>query len=212
MRLWKPLKRGFCPTWQIGNVSFKSLHTILTEIEAVLNCKPLMYVGADDENALTPHLICGKSIISLPVENVVKSLEDSYQHVQKCFKDARERWYREYLTEMRVHNKKIKKYETPKVGSLVLVKSNIRFVYGSQTVGRAGLSEFCNILNIPQPVWPTPYNNIQEKLSEVSVEHANQSMKEAGQRLFSYMLEKEPDNARINEDGSNSCFSRLARS
>jgi len=85
--------------------------------------------------------------------------------------------------------------------SIPAYESNIRSVYGSQTSGRAGLSEMCSILNLPQPVRWTPYNNIQNKLSEVSVEHANQAMKEAGQRLFSYMLEKEPDNSEITADG-----------
>ncbi|XP_066916600.1 uncharacterized protein [Clytia hemisphaerica] len=155
-RMVKLTKSSLKKTLGKVNVSFEGLHTILTEIEAVLNCRPLTYVGADDEiECLTPsHLICGKRIISLPTGQVVKTLEESYQHVKKCFEDARERWYREYLTELRVHHKKVKKFETPKVGSLVLVKDENKkrqlwnvgkienLIFGRKNVVRGALISF----------------------------------------------------------------------
>ena len=50
-------------------VSLSSLQTITTEIEALLNNRPLTYVssGSDDPNPLTPaHLLYRRTIITLP--------------------------------------------------------------------------------------------------------------------------------------------------
>ena len=46
-----------------ANVGVVGLQTLLVEIEAVINCRPMTYVGSDDvESCLTPsHLVCGKT-------------------------------------------------------------------------------------------------------------------------------------------------------
>lgn len=51
------------------NISLEELQTILTEIEAVLNDRPLTYPSSelDDEHPLTPsHLLYGRKITTLP--------------------------------------------------------------------------------------------------------------------------------------------------
>lgn len=49
-------------------VTYEELLTILTEIECVLNSRPLTYVYTEDlEETLTPsHFLCGKRLLSLP--------------------------------------------------------------------------------------------------------------------------------------------------
>jgi len=98
---------------------------VLIEIEAVINCRPLAYVGADDvRESLTPsHLVCGKRIIGLPSRTkTLESLTENYYHVMKVLSDARDRWFKEYLTELRCHHRHQQKRTIhPEVGDLVLV-------------------------------------------------------------------------------------------
>ena len=49
-------------------MSYDELHTLLIEVEAVLNSRPLTYVSADDvDEPLTPsHLLVGYQILTLP--------------------------------------------------------------------------------------------------------------------------------------------------
>ena len=54
-----------------ADISLIMLETLITEIEALLNDRPLTYVSTDvqDTEPLTPaHLLYGKKIITLPYE------------------------------------------------------------------------------------------------------------------------------------------------
>ena len=60
-------------------ISLISLQTIIVEIEAVLNDRPLTYVSSDmsDPEPLTPaHLLYGRRIISLPYPRMDKDEND----------------------------------------------------------------------------------------------------------------------------------------
>ena len=60
-----------------ANISLLMLETLATEIEALLNDRPLTYVSTDVQDAepLTPaHLLYGRKIITLPYEH--DELED----------------------------------------------------------------------------------------------------------------------------------------
>ena len=48
--------------------SFNKLLTTVTEVEAIINSRPLSYVAPDDlEEPLTPsHLLVGRRVLSLP--------------------------------------------------------------------------------------------------------------------------------------------------
>ena len=124
-RMVKLTKDALKKTLGKAQVCLEGLHTVLVEIEAVMNSRPLTYVGADDSReCLTPsHLVCGKRIISLPSgTRFSENLHDNYHHLIKVLSDARERWFKEYLTELRCyhcHQKKDTKH--PEVGDLVLV-------------------------------------------------------------------------------------------
>ena len=106
-RMVKLTKGALKKTLGKANVGVVGLQTVLVEIEAVINCRPLTYVGSDDvESCLTPsHLVCGKRILDLPNGEIQLGLLDSYHHVRKVMADAKERWIKEYLTELRSYHR-----------------------------------------------------------------------------------------------------------
>ena len=98
-------------TWR-SKLSFDELTTILVEVEAVLNSRPLTYLYSDDvEEPLTPsHLVIGRRLLTLPVGPLQiddwgfgdrltatkrsRYLADRIQHFRR-------RWQREYLVDLR---------------------------------------------------------------------------------------------------------------
>ena len=124
-------------------VSLTSLQTIVTEIEATLNDRPLTYMSSDvnDPEPLTPaHLLYGRRIVLLPYPTTDGSEIDDpeygettgaslrtrvaqhaqvLQHFQHC-------WKREYLTSLREHHRITGRNEQCiKVGDVVLVHDDI---------------------------------------------------------------------------------------
>ena len=73
-------------------VSLISLQTIIVEIEAVLNDRPLTYVSSDtsDPEPLTPaHLLYGRHIISLPYPRMDKDETDDPSYCNSSDKMTR---------------------------------------------------------------------------------------------------------------------------
>ena len=70
-----------------AKLSFDELLTAITEVEMVINSRPLTYVSMDDiEEALTPsHLIMGRRILRLPDDLCYQhNLEDDIQVTPAC--------------------------------------------------------------------------------------------------------------------------------
>ena len=70
-RLVQPVKRSL---WKIlfqSTVDYEELVTIVTEIEGIINCRPLTYIYNDNtEEVVTPsHLIYGRQLLSKPSNN-----------------------------------------------------------------------------------------------------------------------------------------------
>ncbi|XP_053403136.1 uncharacterized protein LOC123560655 [Mercenaria mercenaria] len=100
-------------------ISFDALQTVVTEIEAVMNDRPLTYVtsSSSDPEPLTPaHLLYGRRLTTLPYQ---KSTDDSAMNTnlnsgvdlsrqarlqQKVVHHFRDRWRHEYLTALREHH------------------------------------------------------------------------------------------------------------
>ena len=102
-----------------AQLSFDELVTVLAEIEAVINSRPLTYVSAGDiEEPLTPsHLIVGRRILNLP--DHLSHLNDDdeefslnnnllnrrMKHLANVLNHFWSRWRNEYLSELReVHS------------------------------------------------------------------------------------------------------------
>ena len=120
-----------------AQVTLSELQTIIVEIEAILNDRPLTYVSADidDQEALTPsHLLSGRRITSLPHEKVDdEDIHDpDYGNLTEVTKRARRqalllqhfrnRWRTEYLTSLReFHRTTGNNKQIINIGDVVLV-------------------------------------------------------------------------------------------
>jgi hypothetical protein len=130
-------KNAFKKVLGRAQVTLSDLQTIIVEIEAILNDRPLTYVSADidDEEALTPsHLLNGRRITSLPHENVDdEDINDpDYGNLTEMTRRARRqalllqhfrnRWKTEYLTSLREFHKTTgNNKQTINIGDIVLV-------------------------------------------------------------------------------------------
>ena len=94
-----------------ARLTYEELVTVLTEIEGVLNSRPLTYVYEHElEEPLTPsHLMLGRRLLSNdPVTKRVEQSRPCFVDVTKRFKHLKmlldhfsSRWQKEYLTELR---------------------------------------------------------------------------------------------------------------
>ena len=113
-RMVQIVKRPMRKILRRTNATYDELLTIVNEIEAVVNCRPLCYLYSDDiEQVLTPsHLITGKRLISvdrvLPDENFQENennLNSRLKHLRTLIGHYEKRWKREYLTELREYQR-----------------------------------------------------------------------------------------------------------
>ena len=117
-RMIKSAKR--CLKKAIGRASLtlEELMTLVAEVEAVLNSRPLSYLSSDDqEEPLTPsHLVTGNRILSLPDPSIRDGEDPSYEPTHEslsrrmkalCEIKAKfwNRWKSEYLQELREHHR-----------------------------------------------------------------------------------------------------------
>ena len=117
-RMVKSTKRCLKKTVGRKSLTHDELLTLVTEVEAVLNSRPISYVSSEDtEEPLTPsHLITGHRILSLPDTTVVGEEEDpGYEptrshltrrmsHLAVLKERFWRRWRQEYLQELREHH------------------------------------------------------------------------------------------------------------
>ena len=147
-RLVKCTKR--CIKKILGNprLSFDEMHTVLTEIEAILNSRPLTYIDVEDiDEALTPsHLMHGKRLLTLPDADLTLEEEDD-RHVLtrreayliRTLCHYWRRWKGEYLLELReYHNLSVKKKNLPSIqeGDIVIIHEGGRVPRSQWKLGK----------------------------------------------------------------------------
>ncbi|KRZ90747.1 hypothetical protein T08_10583 [Trichinella sp. T8] len=111
----------------------EELTTVLCEIEAKINARPLTFVGDDvkDADALTPfHFLIGRSFVDLPMMSTPTVEEDELPLNRKWRKRQQiilhfwKRWRNEYVTTFVSRSKWMTKRQEPKEGDIVLVKED----------------------------------------------------------------------------------------
>ena len=114
-----------------AHLHFEEFCTALTQIEAILNSRPLcpLTSNCDDPVPLTPaHFLIGKTLTSIPEQDVTmiqKNCLSRYQRLQQIIQHFWCRWNKEYISELQTRVKwKQKSQNLLKVGSLVIVKQD----------------------------------------------------------------------------------------
>ena len=104
--------------------------TLSTEIEAILNSRPLTQISDDvnDYRALTPgHFLIGDALRGLPepsYNSIPENRLNAWENIKKIKQDFWKRWHKEYLNELNVRHNKGSNDPKLKIGQLVLVKED----------------------------------------------------------------------------------------
>lgn len=112
-------------------LTYEEFQTLLTQIEACLNSRPLCPLTEDPddaENCLTPgHFLIGRPIISIPQENLQEqniSPRRRWQLTEKMFQGFWKQWSAEYLHELQQRGKWCNKTRNIQKGDIVLIKED----------------------------------------------------------------------------------------
>lgn len=114
----------------IGNqlLSYEEMHTLLTQIEALLNSRPLCILSSDPSEplALTPaHFLTLTPLTRLPSADLtLEKLNrlDRYQMIDRMVQDYWKRWHLEYLNTLQVRERWNSPSKPIEIGTIVLLQ------------------------------------------------------------------------------------------
>ena len=114
-----------------STLTYEELSTLLGQIEACLNYRPMTVNINDDHEApmpLTPgHFLVGGPLVAVPDADYQTSsigLLNRWQLVQRMLQTFWKRWSSEYLTTLVQRYKWSRQVPEPQIGDIVLVKEN----------------------------------------------------------------------------------------
>ena len=145
-RMVKSVKRCLRKIIGQARLTHDELLTALTEVEMIINSRPLSYVSTEDcEEPLTPsHLLIGRRVLSLPdsalhygidedVEFTQEALTRRMDHLNKTLNHFWKRWKMEYLLELRESHrygpKTDPKNNSPSEGDVVLMLILLQYLW-----------------------------------------------------------------------------------
>ena len=113
-------------------LTYTELYTVLTEVKAIINARPLTFVGddiRDQEEPITPaHLATGRSLRSLPTPTDIPDddagLLKCYLYRQRLVSHFWRRWQNEYLQQLSIHPKWNQEQPPVKIGDIVLISED----------------------------------------------------------------------------------------
>lgn len=113
------------------NLTFEEYATLLSQVEACLNSRPLCPIGDDpnDLTALTPgHFLVGESLVTLSEpENLIDTNSGRltrWELVQQMYQQFWHRWQAEYIDTLSVRSKWQAKERNVTVGDLIILKED----------------------------------------------------------------------------------------
>lgn len=116
----------------MGNASltFEQFSTLLAQVEATLNSRPLLPLSPDpnDFDTLTPaHFLIGRRLTTLPdmdLRDISCNRLSKYQHLQQIHQHFWSRWSKEYLNLLQQRHKWKYPQRGPQLGDLVLIRED----------------------------------------------------------------------------------------
>ncbi|XP_068149489.1 uncharacterized protein [Drosophila tropicalis] len=109
-------------------LTFEQMRTLLTQVEAVINSRPLCATSDTDVGYLShAHLLMGRPYTTVPdgdLNQVPANRLDYWQQSQAMLQGFWKRWHLEYLTSLHQRPKWLMKSANPKPDDLVLVKDS----------------------------------------------------------------------------------------
>ncbi|XP_046869381.1 uncharacterized protein LOC124462029 [Drosophila willistoni] len=109
-------------------LTFEQMHTLLTQVEAVINSRPLCATSDTDVEYLSPaHMLIGRPYTTVPdgdLDLVPANRLDYWQQSQAMLQGFWKNWHLEYLTSLQQRPKWLMKSANPKPDDLVLVKDS----------------------------------------------------------------------------------------
>ena len=134
-RLVKSVKLSLKKVIRNARLNYEELSTVLVEVEAALNSRPLTYVFDEMEEPLTPsHLIVGRRILSVPSRNPSNEVDQTEgtltrgaKFLQRTLDHFWNRWRSEYLTQLREYHRYSKRANSVRkaqVGDVVCLHEN----------------------------------------------------------------------------------------
>lgn len=115
----------------LGNstLTFEELATVLAQVEACLNSRPISVISDDpnDPLPLTPgHFLIGEPLLNIADQDIDCNVHglDRWRLVQKLVSNFWSRWYREYLGNLNQRYKWNTKGAEPEIGSVVILKED----------------------------------------------------------------------------------------
>ncbi|XP_045448476.1 uncharacterized protein LOC123656907 [Melitaea cinxia] len=110
-----------------SHVTFEELLTLFTQVEAILNSRPLcpMSSSPDDLLSLSPgHFLIGRPLTAPPTQAFDNHNENTlqrYERIEKMYQHFWQRWQREYISEIQQRTKWRTNKAKLNVGDLVLI-------------------------------------------------------------------------------------------
>ncbi|XP_062704559.1 uncharacterized protein LOC134286880 [Aedes albopictus] len=126
----KSLKKHLRSTLLNTILSLDEFLTLLTQIEACLNSRPLTQLTADpnDLEVLTPgHFLVHRPLIAIPepsLADVPMNRLDRYQQTQEYVRRIWKQWQSEYLSGLQPRTRWTQQRDNIKVGTMVLLKDD----------------------------------------------------------------------------------------
>lgn len=127
----KVFKHHFKRVTQNVSFTYEEFNTLIIEIEAIMNSRPLTPLSNDpnDLQALTPgHFLIGESLKGLPeckFESTPSNRLSVWQHLTKLKQDFWSRWHLEYLNELNIRHKWLSSSKSENkfnIGTMVILK------------------------------------------------------------------------------------------
>jgi len=110
-------------------LAFEQMQTLIAQISAVVNSRPLCYTPDTDLTYLSPaYFLIGRPFTTVPegdLTNLPINRLDYWQHLQSMYQGFWKRWHQEYLTSLQQRRKWSNKKRNIAVDDVVLVKDSI---------------------------------------------------------------------------------------